>query len=69
VFIEFTVGVDRFECVFMVSSQLRNEAIIGCQFLKEYGICIDFIKGSISYVRYGVLKEHEFTTMIRLECN
>jgi predicted aspartyl protease len=67
VFIEIRVGVDRFECVFMVSSQLRNDAIIGCQFLKQYGIFIDFSKGSISYVREGVLKEHEFTTMTRLQ--
>jgi hypothetical protein len=67
VFIEFTVGVDRFESVFMVSSQLRNDAIIGCQFLKEYGICIDFSKGSSSYIRDSVLKEHEFTTMTKLQ--
>lgn len=30
--IEFTVGHDSFESVFMISSQLTNEAIIGCQF-------------------------------------
>jgi hypothetical protein len=43
-FIDFTMGNDCFESVFMVSSQLKNEAIIGCQFLKEYGICINFDK-------------------------
>jgi hypothetical protein len=66
-FIEFTVGTDQFENVFMVSSQLRNDAIIGCQFLKEYRICINFDKGAISYVRDGVLREHEFVTRARLQ--
>jgi hypothetical protein len=67
VFVEFTMGVDRFESVFMASSQLKNDAIIGCQFFKEYGICIDFWNGSISYVCDGVNKHHEFTTMTGLQ--
>jgi hypothetical protein len=47
VLIEFAMGYDLFESVFMVSSQLRNDTIIGCNFLVEYGISIDFSK---SYV-------------------
>jgi hypothetical protein len=47
---EFTVGNYRFESVFMVSSQLTNESIIGCQFLKEYGVSINFDRGTFSYV-------------------
>jgi hypothetical protein len=38
--IDFSVGSDAFESVFMVSSQLTNEAIIGCQYLKVYGVII-----------------------------
>jgi hypothetical protein len=37
---------------------------IGCQFLKEYGICMDFNKGAISYIRHGILKQHEFVTTV-----
>jgi hypothetical protein len=60
--IEFTVGGDTFESVFMISSQLTNEAIIGCQFLREYGIVIDFHKGTFSYVRGTQLREHLFSS-------
>jgi hypothetical protein len=60
--IEFTVGEDLFENVFMISSQLTNEAIIGCQFLREYGIVIDFHKGTFSYVRGTQLREHLFSS-------
>jgi hypothetical protein len=60
--IEFTVGKDLFESVFMISSQLTNDAIIGCQFLREYGIVIDFHKGTFSYVRGTELREHLFSS-------
>jgi hypothetical protein len=63
-YVEFTIGADRFEQVLLVSSQLKND-IIGCQFLKEFCVCIDFYKGAISYVRHGVLKEHEFVTSVK----
>jgi hypothetical protein len=36
------MGRDKFEGVFMISLQLTSEAIIGCQFLKEYGLNINF---------------------------
>jgi hypothetical protein len=62
VLIDFTVGQDSFESVFMISYQLTNEAIIGCQFLIEYGIRINFDLGTFSYVRKGILKEHAFLT-------
>jgi hypothetical protein len=61
------MGTDLFEGVFMVSSQLRNDAIIGCQFFKEYGICINLSKGSISYVRDDVVIEQAFVTKARLQ--
>jgi hypothetical protein len=56
------IGEDPFESVFLISSQLANEAIIGCQFLKEYGISLDFGRGIVSYVREDELKEYPFST-------
>jgi hypothetical protein len=64
-YVEFMIGADRFEQVFLVSSQRKNDTIIGCQFLKVSGVCIDFYKGAISYVRHGVLKEHEFVASVK----
>jgi hypothetical protein len=66
VLIEFTMEDDFFECIFLISSQLKNEAIIGCQFLKEYGICIDFCREIISYVRGDVKKELAFVNKDRI---
>jgi hypothetical protein len=60
--IEFTVGKDLFESVFMIFSQLTNDAIIGCQFFREYGIVIDFHKGTFSYVPGTQLREHLFSS-------
>jgi cystathionine beta-lyase family protein involved in aluminum resistance len=53
--IEFTVGNDLFEGVFMITPQLTNETIIGCQLLKEYFISLNFAKESFSYAREGEL--------------
>jgi hypothetical protein len=55
--IEFTVGNDLFEGVFMITPHLANEAIIGCQLLKEYGISLNFAKENYSYAREGELRE------------
>jgi hypothetical protein len=65
--IGFSVESDVFEGVFMVSSQLTNGAIIGCQFLKEYGVSINFGRGTLSYLRGGVLREQAFATKVRLQ--
>jgi hypothetical protein len=65
--IEFTAGNDLFESVFMVSSHLTNKAIIGCQFLKEYGVSINFKRGTFSYVRGAELREHSFVTNVGLK--
>jgi hypothetical protein len=58
--VEFAVGRDIFEGVFMISPQVTSEAIIGCQLLKEYGISINFERGSISYDRLGCFREQLF---------
>jgi hypothetical protein len=44
----------------MISPQLANEAIIGCQLLKEYGINTNFERGSISYVKDGIFRQQKF---------
>jgi hypothetical protein len=44
ILMEFTLGEDEFEGVFMISSQLTNDAIIGCQLLREYNMNINFEK-------------------------
>jgi hypothetical protein len=58
--IEFTVGNDLFEGLFMITPRLANEAIIGCQLLKEYGISLNFAKETFSYAREGELRENLF---------
>jgi hypothetical protein len=60
------VGEVVFENVFMISPQLTNEAIIGCQFLKEYCIRINFDSGIISYVQEGIMREQAFAA--KAEC-
>jgi hypothetical protein len=59
------MGSDLFESVFMVCSQLRNDAIISCQFLIEYGIRINFNKNVISYVHNDIIREQAFLTEVR----
>ena len=51
----------------MVSPRLSNDAILGCQFLKEFGIVIDFKHESINYVRGDVKREHAFVTIGTLQ--
>jgi hypothetical protein len=64
VLLEFMIGEDTFEGVFMVSSQLNNDAIIGCQLLKEYDITLHFGKNTISYIKEGLYR-HKFGTRQR----
>jgi hypothetical protein len=46
--VEFTIGEGKFEGVFMVSPQLTNDVILGCQFLEEYTVSIDLKKGKFN---------------------
>jgi hypothetical protein len=50
VLLEFIIGEDKFEGVFLISSQINNDAIIGCQLLKDY-ITLHFGKNTISYIK------------------
>jgi hypothetical protein len=43
--VEYAIGCDFFESNFFISPQLINDAILGCKFLKEYGITLDFKEG------------------------
>jgi hypothetical protein len=65
--VEFTIGRDTFEGVFMISPQLTSEAIIGCPLLKEYGININFERGSITYAREGRFREQIFDHQLHSE--
>jgi hypothetical protein len=58
--VEFGVGKDLFEVNFLISPQVVNDAILGCQFLNENGISLNFERGSLTCFRGGVLREHLF---------
>jgi hypothetical protein len=55
--LEFSISHDVFETTFMISAQLANDAIIGSQFLKEYGFRINFDAETFTYVREGISRE------------
>jgi hypothetical protein len=59
--IECAIGSNFFESNFFISPQLINDAIlVGCQFLKEYGITLDFKRGSFTYFKDGRVQEQLF---------
>jgi hypothetical protein len=49
-----------FETIFLISPQLNNDAILGCQFLREHGVSINFSSETFEYVRNGVTRERVF---------
>jgi hypothetical protein len=58
--IEFYIGRDVFETIVLVSSQLNSDAILGCQFLREHGVTINFRSETFTYVRNGETREQAF---------
>jgi hypothetical protein len=58
--IAFTIGKELFDVNFFISPQFVNNAILGCQFMKEYGINLNFEKESFTYFREGGIREHSF---------
>jgi hypothetical protein len=58
--IEFTIREGKFEGVFMGSLQLTNDVIIGCQFLRDYSVNLDFDRVSFTYMMEGRVKEQVF---------
>jgi hypothetical protein len=57
---EFTIGGEEFEAVFLVAPQLNCDVILGCNFLKEYGIQLCFDTERMEYVRQGQSKSFKF---------
>jgi hypothetical protein len=58
--IEFSIGKDLFEVNFFISPQLINDAILGCQFMKENEVSLNFERETFSYVKEGLVKEQQF---------
>jgi hypothetical protein len=58
--VEFSLGKDEFEANFLISPQLINEAILGCQCMKEYGIGLNFETEKFTYVRGNQIIERPF---------
>jgi hypothetical protein len=58
--IEFNIEDEDFEVVFLVAPQLNCDVILGCNFLKEYGIQLCFDTERINYVRQGEVKSFRF---------
>jgi hypothetical protein len=58
--IEFFVGEDKFETIFLISPQVINSAILSAAFAKEYGITIDFVTKCFYYEKDGSRRGHWF---------
>jgi hypothetical protein len=58
--IEFAVGEDRFETIFLISAQLIKSAILGSAFAREYGITIAFAAKCFYYENEGSGRGHSF---------
>jgi hypothetical protein len=56
--LEFNIGSDRFEAVFLVSPQLNNDVILGCSFLREYKMHLCFDTGTLRYECQGRTRDH-----------
>jgi hypothetical protein len=58
--IEFFVGEDKFETIFLISPQLINSAILYSAFTKVYEITIDFVTKCFYYEKEGSRRGHSF---------
>ena len=67
VYLEFAIGQDVFENVFLVSPQLIGSVIIGCDFARDCGLIIDFNAECIKYKRDGILRKQGFSQRRRAE--
>jgi hypothetical protein len=56
----FFVDEDRFDAIFLISTQLINSNILGSSFTKEYGSTIDFVTKCLYYEKDGSRREHSF---------
>jgi hypothetical protein len=60
-YLEFAIGQDVFENVFLVSPQLIGSVIIGRDFAKDCGLIIDFNDECIKYKRDRILRKCGFS--------
>jgi hypothetical protein len=67
--IDFYIGRDVFETIVLVSSQVNIDAILGCQFLRENGVTINFRSETFTYVRNGETREQAFSPRARMQGN
>jgi hypothetical protein len=70
--ITFTIGTEEFKANYFISPQLVNDAILGCQFMMDYGNNLNFARGSVMYFRNGEVKEHAFyrsTGTVEVACS
>jgi hypothetical protein len=58
--IEFTKDEGKSEGVFTVSPQFTNDVIIGCQFLSDHGVSMDFERECFTSMMEGRVKEQVF---------
>jgi hypothetical protein len=65
--VEFQLGQDELEVNFLISPQLIHEAILGCQFMKDYGIGLKFETESFTYFRENQIVELPFHKPQKLE--
>jgi hypothetical protein len=53
--------------IFLVSPQLNDDSILGCQFLREHGVSINFGSEMFEYVRNGVTRARAFAPKAKLQ--
>jgi hypothetical protein len=58
--LEFHIGNEPFEAVFLVAPQLNSDVILGCNFMREHGMQLRFDSGMLEYVRQGQTKRQAF---------
>jgi hypothetical protein len=58
--VEFYIERDLFHVNFFISPQLMNDAILGCQFMKENGISLNCNKESFTYTKKGLVRGRPF---------
>jgi hypothetical protein len=66
-FFPHSMGEDMFEAIFLVSPQLNDDSILGCQFLRKHGVSINFGSETFEYVRNGVTRAQAFAPKAKFQ--
>jgi hypothetical protein len=64
VYLEFTLGSDIFEQIFLVCPQLVSDGILGSDFAIEIKIIMDFDNRCVRYLRGNEVKCVEFSNQV-----